>query len=86
MPEPAAAGGADDADGGSGMTVRATVNGEPVTLAPGTSVADLVAQTCPSERGVAVALDREVVPRSSWPATLVTDRAAVEIVTAAAGG
>lgn len=67
-------------------TLRATVNGDPAVLAAGTTVADLVARTCPSERGVAVALDREVVPRSTWSVTLVPDGAAVEIVTAAAGG
>jgi len=66
--------------------VLATVNGEPIELAAGTSVAELVARTCPSARGVAVALDREVVPRSSWTVTVVGHGASVEIVTAAAGG
>jgi sulfur carrier protein len=37
-------------------------------------------------RGVAVAIDGEIVPRSSWSVTLVHDEANVEIVTAAAGG
>ena len=63
-----------------------TVNGEPHPVAPGTTVADLVAERCPSPRGVAVAVDGEVVPRSTWEVTLVDDGAAVEIVTAAAGG
>jgi sulfur carrier protein len=66
--------------------VRARVNGEPAELATGTTVAQLVAQRCASPRGVAVALDREVVPRSSWATVEVPEGASVEIVTAAAGG
>ena len=37
-------------------------------------------------RGVAVAVDGEVVPRGAWEATAVPDGAAVEIVTAVQGG
>lgn len=37
-------------------------------------------------RGVAVALDGDVVPRSRWATTQVSDGMSVEIVTAAAGG
>ena len=37
-------------------------------------------------RGVAVAIDGDVVPRSAWTTTLVPDDSRVEIVTAAAGG
>jgi sulfur carrier protein len=63
-----------------------TVNGAPGRVDPGTTVADLVARWCPSPRGVAVAVDGEVVPRSTWGSTVVPVGAAVEIVTAAAGG
>jgi sulfur carrier protein len=65
---------------------RTTVNGAPADLAPGTTVADLVATRCTSPRGVAVALNGEVVPRSTWEATAVGTGDDVEIVTAAAGG
>jgi sulfur carrier protein len=64
----------------------ATVNGVTTDLAPGTTVADLVADRCPSPRGVAVAVNGEVVPRSAWEATAVATGDDVEIVTAAAGG
>jgi sulfur carrier protein len=64
----------------------ATVNGTPFDPAPGTTVADLVARWCPSPRGVAVAVDGEVVPRSTWSTTPVRPGDTVEIVTAAAGG
>jgi sulfur carrier protein len=37
-------------------------------------------------RGVAVALDREVVPRGEWDATPLTDGATVEVVHAVQGG
>jgi sulfur carrier protein len=63
-----------------------TVNGEPYDVAPGTTVAALVAERCPSPRGVAVAVNGEVVPRSTWGGVVVGPGDAVEIVTAAAGG
>ena len=37
-------------------------------------------------RGMAVAVDAEVVPRSAWSTTQVADGARVEIVTAVQGG
>ena len=64
----------------------ATVNGEPWKVDPGTSVAALVAAWCPSPRGVAVAVNGEVVPRSTWDVATVAPGDAVEIVSAAAGG
>ncbi len=67
-------------------TALATVNGEPYDLYPGSTVSDLVAAWCPSPRGVAVAIDSEVVPRSTWNATRIEPGATIEIVTAAAGG
>jgi sulfur carrier protein len=63
-----------------------TVNGASTDLAPGTTVADLVASWCPSPKGVAVAVNAEVVPRSAWATTAVGTGDAVEIVSAAAGG
>jgi sulfur carrier protein len=72
-------------DGAPG-TVRVLVNGDELALAAGTTVAELVDAVCEAPRGVAVALDREVVPRSSWGAVTVTDGSVVEVVAAAAGG
>jgi sulfur carrier protein len=37
-------------------------------------------------RGIAVALDGEIVRRSQWTSTRIVDNVVVEIVTAAAGG
>ncbi len=52
----------------------------------GGSVVDLVADLGLSGRGIAVAIGGEVVARSLWESTAVTEGAVVEIVTAAAGG
>jgi sulfur carrier protein len=62
------------------------VNGSPTTVAAGATVADLVGQWCPSPDGIAVARNREVVPRSAWPSTGLRPDDRVEIVSAAAGG
>ncbi len=66
--------------------VKALVNGRETALAHGTTVADVVAVLCADDRGIAVALDREVVPRSRWADVAVRDGAQVEGVAAAAGG
>ena len=62
-----------------------TVNGEPRELA-GTVDAVLDALGVEARRGLAVAVDAEVVPRSAWSTTQVRDGARVEIVTAVQGG
>jgi sulfur carrier protein len=62
------------------------VNGEPDEVAEGTTVADLVDRHRDSPRGVAVARNEEVVPRSRWDATVVAEGDRLEILTAAQGG
>ena len=66
------------------MTVL--VNGRPVD-GPST-VAQAVAAVlgAPARTGIAVAVNGEVVPRSSWPDHPLWDGDAVEILTAAQGG
>ena len=66
--------------------VRVHVNGEVTEVPAGTTLAAVVATVCDSERGVAVAVGRAVVPRSMWSSTELRDGDRVEIVTAAAGG
>jgi sulfur carrier protein len=66
--------------------IEVHVNGEPLALVAGTTVAELVALISPSPRGVAVAVDRDVVPRSRWGTTRLAAGAQIEVVTAAAGG
>ncbi|MGW4942770.1 sulfur carrier protein ThiS [Actinoplanes sp. NPDC004185] len=50
------------------------------------SVEGLVEQLTAARRGVAVAVNGEVVPRSSWPAARLRDGDRVEVLTAAQGG
>jgi len=68
--------------------VTALVNGEPHELEDGTTVAGLVvALGMPANgRGVAVALDGEVVPRGEWAERPVREGARVEVLTAMQGG
>ena len=68
------------------MTVE--LNGERVTVADGASVADVVARAGAGDgrRGVAVALDGEVVPRSEWAGTELREGQRVEVVRAVQGG
>ena len=71
---------------GAGSEFEVTVNGEVHLVTPGATVGTLVAAVCTHERGVAVAVDGLVVPHSEWAAARLEPGAAVEIVTAAAGG
>ncbi len=70
----------------TGLALR--INGEPTEVRPGATIADLVAALTAQDdpRGVAVAVDRCVVPRSEWATTPARAGSLVEIVTAAAGG
>jgi sulfur carrier protein len=63
-----------------------TLNGEPVELADGATVADLVAAWAPSARGVAAAVDGAVVPRGTWGRVVLRDGQRVELLTAVQGG
>ena len=63
-----------------------TVNGDNRELPPGTTLAELIAQLTASARGIAAAVDGEVVPRRAWPDTPLADGTVVEIVTAVQGG
>ncbi len=68
------------------MTIEANVNGEPWQLPAGATVADVVTRLSAEPRGIAVALDGAVVPRTSWSATPVPTGAQVEVLTAVQGG
>ncbi len=65
-----------------------TVNGERMRVPTGSTIADLVALVLDGAepKGIAVAVDRDVIPRSEWSATRVSAETPIEIVTAAAGG
>jgi sulfur carrier protein len=65
--------------------VKVTVNGASRDVDV-VSVEGLVEQLTSARRGVAVAVNGEVVPRSSWPAARLRDGDRVEVLTAAQGG
>lgn len=64
------------------------LNGEPTELEAGATVESaLAALSLPGgERGVAVAVDAEVVPRGEWPARELSEGARVEVLRAIQGG
>jgi sulfur carrier protein len=68
------------------MTIE--LNGESVTLDDAATIAAVVARTAAGgdRRGVAVAVDGEVVPRSAWDQTQLTEGQRVEVVEAIQGG
>jgi sulfur carrier protein len=70
------------------MSVEVTVNGQARKLPAGATVADVVELLpgAPEGRGVAVALDGEVVRRGAWASTELAAGARVEVVAAVQGG
>jgi sulfur carrier protein len=68
--------------------VRVLINGEARELTPGATLAAAVAQLpgAPAGRGVAAALDGEVIPKRDWPATELAEGSVVELVVAVQGG
>ena len=72
----------------SATTMVVRLNGEEVTVALGVTVAVIVGATGvgPESRGVAVALDGEVVRRADWATTVVRDGQRIEVLTAVQGG
>jgi sulfur carrier protein len=68
--------------------IEITLNGRPFPLSPDQSIRDLLrALSLPSDgRGVAVALDGEVVFRDAWESTRLDADHRVEILIATQGG
>jgi sulfur carrier protein len=62
------------------------INGEPSDLAPGATLSELLTHLDAPDRGVAVAVDAEVVPRGAWATFTLADGARVEVLTAVQGG
>jgi sulfur carrier protein len=62
------------------------INGEPSDVTPDITVAALLEELGVPSRGVAVAVDAEVVPRGAWETFAVADGARVEVLIAVQGG
>lgn len=66
--------------------MRLLLNGVEHELPDGSSVADAVAALGAPDRGVAVAVDDDVVPRADWSSHALHDGVRVEVLTAVQGG
>ena len=66
--------------------MKLVINGEPEQWADGISLAELVAGRMRSDKGVAAAVDGEVVRRTAWAGCVLRDGQAVELLTAVQGG
>jgi sulfur carrier protein len=66
------------------MQVR--LNGEPRELPDGTTVAGLLERLGLDRDGIAVAVDRDVVPRGRHAEVVLRDGADVEVIRAVGGG
>jgi thiazole synthase len=67
--------------------MRVELNGEPTALPDGASVAAAIeASGAAARRGLAVAVDGEVVPRSEWDATRLHEGEKIEVLAAIQGG
>lgn len=62
------------------------VNGSDRELGDVRTLSDVMHELQAPDRGIAVAIDGEVVPRAHWNNTTVPDGSSVEIVTAVQGG
>ena len=67
-------------------SLRVEVNGEPRDLPRGCTVEGLLAQLDLIGRRVALALNREVVPRSTYADVAIQDGDRIEILEAVGGG
>ena len=66
--------------------MNVVVNGEPTELESGATVEAVLASLELPDRGVAVAVDAEVVPRGEWPAHELSEGARIEVLRAIQGG
>jgi sulfur carrier protein len=67
-------------------TLNLEVNGEDLEVAGGATVADVVGIIGCGQRGVAVAVNSELVRRAEWSTAELADGDQVEILHAVAGG
>lgn len=68
------------------QTLPVVLNGATTLLASDTTIDSLVKSLCETTKGIAVARNSEVVPRSQWARTTLAAGDRVEIVAATAGG
>ncbi|MBC7455903.1 MAG: sulfur carrier protein ThiS [Massilia sp.] len=62
------------------------LNGAPYQVAPGASLADLIEALALSNQALALAVNRQIVPRQQWRERAVIAGDQVEVVRAIGGG
>jgi len=68
------------------LDVLIQVNGEPRTVRDGGTVEHVVGELTAETRGIAVAVNGDVIRRGAWGATVLCAGDQLEIVTAVQGG
>lgn len=68
------------------MEISIKLNGEDRIVPSGLNIGDLLAHLGLDSGRIAVELNRVIVRKPDWPATLVEDGASLEIVTFVGGG
>ena len=66
--------------------MNVVLNGEPRELDDDATIADVLALLDAPDRGVAVAVDAEVVPRGGWDDVRLREGTRIEVVQAVQGG
>ena len=68
--------------------MKISVNGEEKTVRLNLNVHDLLIalELNPTQSGIAVAVDREVIPKAAWQTTELHENSEVEIIRAVQGG
>lgn len=72
--------------GGDGGVMQVSVNGKPHEIKSGISVAGLIEMLKLRPKFVAVEINRELVPRSTFEQTTIREGDAIEVVTLVGGG
>lgn len=71
-----------------GLNMKININGEEKSVVQDINVYDLLImmELDPKQSGIAVAIDREVIPKSQWKSFVLDEGGDVEIIRAVQGG
>lgn len=62
------------------------INGKPQTFDSNISVAEMIASTYDSDKGIAVAVNNTLIPRNQWATRQLVENDEIVIIKAAYGG
>ena len=68
------------------MTMEIQLNGEPHQLSPAQRLTELIAELKLSDKAIAVAVNRQIIPRSRWAEHALQAGDKVDVVRAIGGG